>query len=76
MRAMLCVAAVCKWHDVPKRTEDILVLCINFYPLPSFRAAVCAVLVMLLAVAAAAALAGSKLGTIWYLVPFAPTEIH
>lgn len=24
--------SLCKMHDVPKRTEDIFILCINFYP--------------------------------------------
>lgn len=38
----VCAKCLCKMHDVPKRTEDIFILCINFYPAVEIQATLCA----------------------------------
>lgn len=43
MRDIKCLAeCLCKMHDVPKRTEDIFILCINFYPAVEIHRRLCA----------------------------------
>lgn len=64
---------VCKWHDVPKRTEDIHILYINFYP-QLHRSGFAAAAILCISALMLCSGSKSRLNTIRYFVPFAPTE--